>query len=287
MFGCGAGTVVRIRHTGYNQQPDVWKAPDTIMPFSATEHIVFEKNTLTGVTCQLSYPPILKIAQEVPSAFQDAVRSDYPLFETRPTLTIVAPPVPGQPVTQTVTNAYIFSTAESPQPQRTLSLAQDSLALTTTAYTRRSEFLTHLQPPLDALQAIYQPAFFTRVGFRYQNMIVRSALGLGDTPWRELLKPVFVGLASAEELAGQVLVDYAQIQYKSENGNVVLQHGVTVDPATQEQCYLIDVDVSTQERVRLQDATEKLRALNIDALQLYHWCLSDTLKAALNPRHVA
>lgn len=257
------------------------------MPFSATEHIVFEKNTLTGVTCQLSYPPILKIAQEMPSAFQDAVRSDYPLFEVRPTVTVVAPTVLGQPVTQTVTNAYLFSTAESPQPQRTLSLAQDSLALTTTAYTRRSEFLTHLQPPLDALQAIYQPAFFTRVGFRYQNMIVRSALGLGETPWGKLLKPVFVGLASADELAGQVLVDYAQIQYKSENGTVVLQHGITVDPATQEQCYLIDVDVSTQERVSLQDVTEKLRALNIDALQLYQWCLTDVLKAALNPGHVA
>jgi len=257
------------------------------MPFSATEHIVFEKNTLTGVSCQLSYPPILKIAQEMPSTFQDAVRGDYPLFEARPTVTLLAPTVPGQPVTQTVTNAYVFSTVEQPQPQRTLSLAQDSLALTTTAYTRRSEFLAFLQPPLDALQAIYKPAFFTRVGFRYQNMIVRSALGLGTTPWGELLKPVFVGLASAEELADQVIIDYSQIQYKSENGNVVLQHGITVDPNTKEHCYLIDMDVSTQERVSLQDVTEKLRALNIDALQLYHWCLSDTLKAALNPRHVA
>lgn len=257
------------------------------MPFPATEHIVYEKNTLTGVSCQLSYPPILKIAQEMPSAFQDAVRGDYPLFEARPTLTFLAPTVPGQPATQTVTNAYVFSTAESPQPQRTLSLAQDSLALTTTAYTRRSEFLAFLQPPLDALQAIYKPAFFTRVGFRYQNMIVRSVLGLGETAWGELLKPVFVGLASAEELAGEVSVDYSQMQYKSENGNVVLQHGTTAHPTTNEQCYLIDVDVSTPERVSLQDVTDKLKALNIDALQLYHWCLSDALKAALNPRHVA
>lgn len=257
------------------------------MPFSATEHIVFEKNTLTGVSCQLSYPPILRIAQEMPSAFQEAVRTDYPLFEVRPTITLPTITNAGQPVMPSMTNAYVFSTAESPQPYRTLSLAQDALALTTTAYTRRSEFLSHLQTPLDALQKIYQPAFFTRVGFRYQNTIVRSALGLGETPWGELLKPVFVGLASVEELTGQVLVDYAQIQYKTEIGTVFLQHGIIVITDTQEQCYLIDVDVSTQERVSLQDVTEKLRALNIDALRLYNWCLSDTLKAALNPRHIA
>jgi len=257
------------------------------MPFSATQHIVFEKNTLTGVTCQLNYPPILKIAKEIPSAFQDAMRSNYPLFEVRQTFTMLAPQIMGQPVTQTVANAYVFSTPETPQPQGTLSLAQDSLALTTAAYTRRSEFLALLQPPLDALQDIYQPAFFTRVGFRYQNVIVRSALGLGDTPWGELLRPVFVGLASVEELAGRVAVDYSQLQYKSENGNIILQHGTTVDATTKEQHYLIDVDVYTDERVKLQDVTDKLKSLNIDALQLYHWCLSDALKAALNPRHIA
>ena len=256
------------------------------MPFSATEHIVFEKNTLTGVSCQLSFPPILKIAQEMPSAFQEAIRTDYPLFEIRPTITVIAPMAPGQQVTQTVTNSYVFSTAESPQPERTLMMTQDSLALTTTAYTRRSEFLAHLKHPLDTLQKVYQPAFFTRVGFRYQNMIVRSALGLKEMPWHELLKPIFVGFASVEQLAGRVSVDYSQIQFKGDAGNVILQHGATIDPTTSEVCYLIDIDVHTEERVEIQDVTEKLKSLNYDALNLYHWCISDPLKTAMDPRDV-
>ena len=254
------------------------------MPFSATEHLVFEKNTLTGVTCQLNYPPILRIAQEMPSAFQESVRSDYPLFQVRPTITMTASSIPGQPLVQTVANAYLFSTAEVPSPQRTLTLAQDSIALATTAYRRRSEFLTQFQPALDALQAIYQPAFLTRVGLRYQNVIVRSALGLENKTWSDLLRPVFVGLASVEELAHRVVVDYSQIQFKGEAGNIILQHGITVDASNDEQCYLIDVDVYTDERVNFLDVADKLKALNIDALELYHWCLSDTLKAVLDPR---
>jgi len=256
------------------------------MPFSATDHIVFEKNTLTGVTCQLNYPPILKIAQEMPFAFQEAVRNDYPLFEIRPSVTMAMLTPNGQPVQPTVTNAYVFSTAESPKPTRTVTLAQDALALATTAYRRRSEFLAHLQPPLDALQAIYHPAFLTRIGLRYQNLIVRSALGLKEKTWGELLKPVFVGLASAEELKDRVLVDYSQIQFKGKAGNIILQHGVTLNATTHEPCYLIDLDVYTDERVEIRDVTDKLQALNLDALELYYWCLSDTLKAALDPRDI-
>lgn len=258
------------------------------MPFSPTERIVFEKNTLTGVTCQLNYPPILKIAQESPTAFQEAVRGEYPLFEIRPTITMTAPPTPGQSVMPSVANTYLFSTAEVPVAQSTLTLAQDSIALTTLAYSRRSVFLAQLQPPLDVLQEIYKPAFFTRVGLRYQNLIVRSELGLGQTPWSELLKPRFVGLASVDELAGRVTIDYSQVQFKGNSGNVVVQHGITVavTATEQEQGYLIDVDVSTDERVNLQDVTEKLRALNIDAIEFYHWCLTDALKAALVPRHI-
>lgn len=259
------------------------------MPFPATKHSVFEKNTLTGVTCQLNYPPILKIAQEVPSGFQEAVRSEYPLFRVNPTIKMTVQVAGGQVVTPSVMNSYIFSTPENPQPERTLALAQDSLALTTIVYTRRSELLAQLQPALDALQTIYKPAFFTRVGMRYQNLIVRSTLGLEGRPWGELLKPVFVGLASAEELVGRISVDYSQIQFVVEAGTIVVQHGTTdtITAAGQEQCYLIDIDVSTDERINLEDVTEKLRELNIDALGFYDWCLADPLKAALVPRDIA
>jgi uncharacterized protein (TIGR04255 family) len=259
------------------------------MPFPATEQKIFEKNTLTGVTYQLDYPPILKIALETPSAFQEAVRGDYPLFRVNPTVRMTMQVVGGQAATSSVTNSYIFSTPETPQPQRTLTLAQDSLALTTTAYTRRSELLAQLQPALDALQTVYKPAFFTRVGLRYQNLIVRSSLGLADRSWGELLKPIFVGLASADELAGRVSIDYSQIQFRGKVGSVVVQHGtaITATAGKHEECYLIDMDVSTNERVNKEDATEKLRELNIDALEFYHWCLSDTLKAALVPRNIS
>lgn len=256
------------------------------MLFPDTQHIIFQKNTLTGVTCQLNFPPILKIAHEVPSAFQDAVRVQYPLFETRPIVSMLMTPGSALPA-PSVTNSYVFLSMERPTPQATLALTQESLALTTTAYRRRSEFFAQLQKPLDALQGIYSPPFLTRTGLRYQNLISRKGLGLEGHPWHGLLRPAFLGMAAASEVAELITVDYAQIQFPADAGRVILQHGLTMNAATQEQCYLIDIDVYTDERVELQNVTDIFKQLNMDAIRLYHWCLSDTLKAALDPRDVA
>ena len=50
------------------------------MVFPETERIVFKRNPLTQVICQLRFPPILIISNE-PAAFQERIRDVYPIYE--------------------------------------------------------------------------------------------------------------------------------------------------------------------------------------------------------------
>ena len=48
------------------------------MPFPEAKRIIYRKNPLDQVICQLRFPPILKIDAEVPAKFQDRIRGDFP-----------------------------------------------------------------------------------------------------------------------------------------------------------------------------------------------------------------
>lgn len=49
--------------------------------FPVAPRVVYDKSPLVEVVCQLRFPTVLRIEAEVPSAFQEAVRSRFPLFD--------------------------------------------------------------------------------------------------------------------------------------------------------------------------------------------------------------
>ena len=54
------------------------------MPFPETsQKIIYKKNPLDRVICQLRFPPILKIDTELPDKFQESIRNDFPEFQEK------------------------------------------------------------------------------------------------------------------------------------------------------------------------------------------------------------
>ena len=156
------------------------------MQFPDSPRVLYNKNPLMGVTCQFNFSPILQIDTEIPAAFQERIRHQYPVLqETRG--------VPLPPELVSVVGAQVaFGNAtyqfRDDTPERavwTVSLTRYALSFSTSKYNQWEEFRERLTLPLQAFVELYSPKIFTRIGLRYQNVIRRSVLGVEHIPWKE------------------------------------------------------------------------------------------------------
>jgi uncharacterized protein (TIGR04255 family) len=263
------------------------------MPFPESERIIYDINPLAEVICQLRFPAVLRIDSEIPAKYQDAVRHEYPIFGE----------VPGQdvklnlpPEIEKVVGAaspmlsfrgrttYEFISDDGLWK---VQLSREAITLFTTDYKRWEDFKEHLKTPLQALIEIYQPAFFIRIGLRYKDVIERSALGLTDVPWAELLKPHIAGELSDPNLAGEILsvASQSRIRLGDNRGQVLINHGLATNEEN-ETCYLIDSDFFRDEKTEVNDAIQVLDYFNRQSGRLFRWCITDRLHDAMRPQQL-
>ena len=165
------------------------------MLLSDHPHPHYEKTLAHEVICQLRFPTILTINNVEPADFQERIREDFPQYARKQD---VLPPkvVNGKPEPQPPVTNYHFLSQDG---RWKLNLTKDFIALSTLSYPGWEEFARMLDKPLAAFIQLYKPAYFQRVGLRYLNLISRTALGLEDTPWRQLIAPAYLGaLAEAD-----------------------------------------------------------------------------------------
>lgn len=260
------------------------------MAFPQAERVVYQHNPLEQVICQLKFPTILRIESELPARFQDQVRQRYPIFSEQQALT-GSPQLPqellklvGSLMPVRPGRVYEFASEDG---RYRLTLSKEFIALGCSEYERWEQFMDHFGAPLGALVAEYSPAFFSRIGLRYRNVIRRTGLKLESTPWSELLKPHIAGeLASpvadyVEEASHQVVV-----RFENNRGKVKIQHGLLRDPETGEACYLIDNDFFTEERTEVKNAFDILDYFHGQSGRLFQWCVKEKLHAAMEPQVV-
>ena len=169
------------------------------MTFPEAKRVVYKKNPLKNVICQLRFPPILKIDAEVPANFQEKIRNEFPLYRER---TEVTQPFM-QPMNPNIINQFL-SKSSSIKTHEFLStdeiwkaiLTRTFISLSTSKYTQWEHFFEKLNLLINSMFEIYSPPFFTRVGLRYIDVFNRQALKLEGEEWKELLNPSFLGLLS-------------------------------------------------------------------------------------------
>jgi uncharacterized protein (TIGR04255 family) len=265
-------------------------------PLPDFPRVVYNRNPIIGVICQLRFPPILRIAAEAPVAFQEQIRSEYPLLEEKfPEPQIELPAGIPSAVQEMFRSSiqrrkllgYDFI---APDEKWRVTLTQDYLALTSTKYERWEEFWGHLRGPLDSLVKVYAPSFFTRVGLRYQDLIQRSTLGLAaGTRWSELLNPQIAGLLANTPLTDSIESTISQVELKLPvcNTRVRLVYGIAEAAAEpKEECFLIDSDFHTEERTGIGEHEGILRYFNRQSGRLFRWCIQDRLHSAMEPQAV-
>lgn len=267
-----------------------------IMPFPESNRVIFKSNPLTEVICQLRFPTILEIGTNSPAEFQNKVRSSYPYYNTDKGSQALPPfpslaalpkevhdilerlqaPLPGQHPT------HNFLTE---QRSRFISLNPEFLALTEKEYVRWESFRKELEVAKDAFEEIYKPAFYSRIGLRYQDVIDRQWLDL-DKPWDSLVNPALIGLLGVTELRGEVtdISSESMVSVSVVPGGLVrLRHGLRKLSSDGDQAYVIDADFFTRDREATYDVYKTLDEFRRTAGNLFRWAITPQLHAALEP----
>ncbi len=118
--------------------------------FSQEQRCIYQKNQLIEVICQLRFPEILSIGANAPVDFQEAVRDEYPAFQTLKE--VPAPRITGAPGN--------FSLAQQPERMNYQFVSADGvwkvnltsrfISLSCAKYTCWEDFAAKLDKPLAA-----------------------------------------------------------------------------------------------------------------------------------------
>lgn len=131
------------------------------MTFPESPRVIYEKNPLQEVVCQLSFPPILRIGSTAPAEYQELIRREYPLFEETPTAELPADISPelskllaDKALLGSPTMDYEFASVDG---NWVVDLTRDSLTFTSYDYKRWEDYRSHLRGPFEAfLRCIHQ-----------------------------------------------------------------------------------------------------------------------------------
>ncbi|KAF3888834.1 MULTISPECIES: TIGR04255 family protein [Nostocales] len=254
------------------------------------ERVIYEYNPLIEVIAQLRFPTILRITSQQPVDFQDSVRFDYPIFEASRNL-----PIPNElsnlltQFSSNITNDLTYH-FKSEDLSWQLSIDKDSITLVTTKYERYENFIKKFKIAVEIFEKIYNPSFYSRVGLRYRDLIIRSKLNI-QKEWAELIPKHIASELYTPEIADSLQNFIKNLQIKTEFGQVNFNHGLVMvrdtEKAVDETAYLLDADFFTEGKIeRGEYLWNILNQSNRTARNLFRWSITDDLYRAMRPQSI-
>lgn len=255
------------------------------------KRVIYQKKPLIEVVCQLRFPTILKIGNQDPVEFQEEIRFEYPLFEATKSIGIPAELFRliqqiGSPL-NSQDPVYNFRT-ENLKWQ--LSLNKDFIAISTTDYEKYEDFRAKFKKAVEIFEKIYNPSFYSRVGLKYRDLIVRSNLNLLDKDWTDLIQPWIVDELHNPQFSGSVKTIMKNLLIATDDGYVQFNHGLVMaqDPESklQELAYLLDTDLFVEGKIKQDNVWNTLDKFKQTAGQFFRWCITEKLHEAMEPRPI-
>lgn len=237
------------------------------MTTTITPSVVYQNTPLVDVTCQLTYPPNLKISAAPPVEFQERIKDLFPLFS----------------LTQDK-SAYNFTSTDQ---RWQLVLGKGALTLVARQYDGWENFTKYLQGAMAALEKEYPPQFLLRMGLRFRNIIRKSALGVTDKEWNQLLQDKWTGDLAWSGTAGEMKATHSEVLMGLNEGKdlVCIRHGlVPIAQPVQEMGYLIDHDFFVDGQHSLADVNGKLNDYHQAGQRFFKLWVTETLHQAMKPK---
>ncbi|MDE2635978.1 MAG: TIGR04255 family protein [Chloroflexota bacterium] len=263
------------------------------MLFPDAPRVVYKNNVLAQVICQLRFPAILKIDTELPSAFQELIRDKFPIYQQSNENDQIQVP---ESISQFLPREFVESFPLrgnlrfqflSTDRAWTISLTREFVALSTTQYECWEDFCENMGLVIQALINVYAPAFITRVGLRYQNVIDRKRLNLAESSWKDLIAQYILGPLAEEDVVKSIgeLRNTTSFRLSDQNDYVRLEHGLIQVSGSHppDHLYMLDNDLYSDKETQAnaEHLTEKLNHFNAANRRLFNWCVTDRLREAM------
>jgi len=245
------------------------------------EEVPLKDAPLIRVIAQVRFPTILSIGnQAFVGSFQEAIRENYPILQPEQTQSFAFGPQGVVPTAPQVTWRFL-DTVDSWNWR--VSLSPSFMALETTAYLSRHDFLSRLEKILAALYESFKPASVERFGLRYVDRIIGK--DLQDIP--SLVKP---------EIAGMMAANFKEYIHRTINESLfilpdggeqitarwgTMPAGETFDPeaieAIDDLSWILDLDmsVSPNRDFRVEELISEAQHFSERIYTFFRWAVED------------
>lgn len=234
---------------------------------------------LVRVIAQVRFPLVASVEKhDFIAPFQEAIRAEYPVLRPEQSRSAVL----GQQGVMEARSNTVWRFHDASDAWR-VTVAPDFLALETSRYTSRKDFLDQLERVLEALVAHVNPKVTDRLGVRYIDRVTGD--NLRDLP--HLVRPEVCGILSTP-LASHALhsISEAVFVLPENAGQVKTRWGLvpargTVDPAAvdaiDEPSWLLDVDAFQAETQELdvEVALQQARGFSERIYSVFRWAVTD------------
>ncbi|GAB6393328.1 MAG: TIGR04255 family protein [Treponematales bacterium] len=267
------------------------------MALKVYERVHYKKNPLLEVICQVRFPRILSIDGEVPSAFQNRIKEQFPILQA--------------------TNEYqqqfsVDMTDDNPMPRVTQSdkrpnyafvssdafwkvnLTSTFLSLSTIKYSSWEDFYGKLTSVIDVFQEIYPSPFYERLGLRYIDAFTRSKLNLVGTDWNELINPFALGFLSNPDIKDSIKSLNCLAEFEAEQniyarvntslGYIDSNNGGVQIPG-KELSFIVDSDIFSF-NVKKENSVSLFESLHKVSTNIIRSVITDTLHNVLEPEKI-
>lgn len=261
------------------------------MYFKEVERVEYKENILFEVIFQARFPEIMKISHEDPVKFQDIIRKeDYPESDTNiPTLPSDMPEGMKMTISASVRKEFLFFSEEK---NWQVSLGKDFIALSCKGdYLNYDDFRNRLKKVLNIFIEVYQPAYFSRIGLRYRNIVNHSTLPLEGTSVRDYI-PDYIFPELGEDISKDVVALEKLSQFEDENIKTNVSHVLAKlsgkygqKQINDEESYLIDIDCYYQNKIRgIDDVLTRCDSFKKTEWNIFQWSITDKLQERMGSK---
>jgi uncharacterized protein (TIGR04255 family) len=251
--------------------------------FPMVEDIHLANAPLREVICQVRFPCILRIAHEEPAEFQERIRARFPVLEVERGVVIEMEGIERGGRAGFSPPVYRFQNADE---SRTVSLAPDFYALSTTEYGHWADFADDLTYVAEAAQDVYAIPYATRIGLRYINVLDTTFTDSGEfDDVLDLLREELTVMIRTEVILSPELA-LQQTQVTTNGDRFKFRYGLIREgtpPEPKEPKFLLDFDHYAEGNLKLDDLLDRCDHYHKAIYDAFRWCIAEDKLSVFQP----